>query len=197
MKKVVALDLDDLIYPFVPPLVPFLSKELNRELCLEDFHTFTFDEVLGCQPGEAFYMVNRFFFSLKEHPSPIEGAIESIKELSEHFTLVIVTSRDESLRDMTTTWLDQHFGTHLNDLQLCGTYDPKNSNARTKAAVCREIGAIALVDDVPPNLESIASDGKQGLLFGDFPWNRHAVLPDGVVRVSDWNEVTKTLMEMK
>ncbi len=63
------------------------------------------------------------------------------------------------------------------------------SNPRKKVEVCKDIEAIALIDDSIGHITECVEAGMQGILFGDYPWNQTEELSSGIVRCSNWPEV--------
>lgn len=186
MKKALALDLDELMYPFLDNLIGFANARLGQELVKGDFYTYRFEEVWGGSPSESANIVNDFFFQLDRHPEPIAGSIEAVDRLSAMFELYVVTARHDELEDMTMQWLKEHFPDVFAGVHLCNLY---GENRVEKSEICRRVQAVALVDDSLANVTSVALDGRKGILFGEFPWNGAEHLPDGVVRARTWDEV--------
>ena len=56
-----------------------------------------------------------------------------------------------------------------------------------QAEVCREIGALALIDDALKHARDVAENGIPALL-PDRPWNREST-PERVHRMNSWNEI--------
>ena len=63
----------------------------------------------------------------------------------------------------------------------------------TKAEVCKEIGAVALIDDSLKHLLQCSEVGIEGILFGDYPWNQTDSLPENITRCTNWLEVLEHL----
>ncbi|HVX57219.1 MAG TPA: hypothetical protein VHA37_05800, partial [Candidatus Saccharimonadales bacterium] len=68
-------------------------------------------------------------------------------------------------------------------------YHLEMKQPKPKAAVCREVGAVALIDDSLGHVQTCAEQGIDGVLFGDYPWNQAEELPAGVTRCADWAAV--------
>lgn len=191
-----ALDFDDLIYPFMDQMVPFINARRGTDLTIDDFHTFDFDEVIGSTRLEAMELVDAFFSEPDDLPPPLEGAVRSIEVLGAHFELHIVTSRADATRGHTMRWISHHFPTHFADVHLCNSYTTDDRpTKRRKVEVCELLDAVGLVDDGLHNVAEVAASGRKGLLFGSFAWNRADTLPPGVVRVAAWDAVVEELLE--
>lgn len=198
MKPMVALDLDDIIYPFLPDVLPHLNSAFDTTLGVEDFFSYEFERVIGDVTRQQVIDVVLDYFATNEvgHPTPHVGSLDAIDRLLERYRLAIVTSREDSLREVTLAWLSAHFPDRFDDVQLCNSFVVTNPLLRRrKVDVCLEIGAVALVDDGLANVVEAAAHGMRGVLFGDFPWNRTDTLPGGVVRVLDWEAVVEELVD--
>jgi hypothetical protein len=67
----------------------------------------------------------------------------------------------------------------------------KDSIHQTKGELLKSLGAQYHIDDQPKHCISALQQGIQPLLFGDYSWNRSVELPEGIVRVKNWQEVTE------
>lgn len=76
---------------------------------------------------------------------------------------------------------------------------------RSKAEMCREIGAIALVDDAPGYIaDCLRNGGEQfrlGIVFGEYGWNKEdpeVVCADDprLQRCRDWKQVREELLKL-
>jgi uncharacterized HAD superfamily protein len=123
---------------------------------------------------------------------PLDEALEVLNRLQDRYTLVIVTSRHIRVRDVTMMWIAQHFQEAFEQIIFLG-----DSNYRAmmdKAEVLRELSGVALVDDHADHVIAAARAGFRGILFGEYPWNRHIELPAGVSRARTWTEVEELLI---
>lgn len=76
----------------------------------------------------------------------IDGAQEALRELSQHFRLYLITSRQHCIAEETQRWIEEHFAGVFEDM-LFGNHYGRSGVKRTKLDMCLEVGAIALVDD--------------------------------------------------
>jgi len=195
VKRNLALDLDDVIYPFLPTMIPFHNDRYGTEFTVDDYHTFDFHEVWGGTRSEAMEKVVGFFDVLHKDgpvPDPMAEAATAIDKLAGEFRLVIVTARFDELRRHTHAWLDKHFPGLFEEVHLCNSFGP--GVRRTKASICDELDAVALVDDSLKNVTAVAATGRKAVLFGDYAWNRAGVLPAGVKRALTWDEVVSDIL---
>lgn len=195
MSSTIALDFDDLIFPLMDELVPYVNSRHGWNYTLADYRTFEFEVLWGSTRQEAIEIVDTFFSELDLHPQPLSGAAEAVGTLrSAGHRLVVVTARHDELEHHTQLWIEQHLPGVFDDVQLCNSYQVDGRPTRRKVDVCRELGAEVLVDDSLGNVSEMAVAGGLGLLFGNYPWNRADELPPGVERMADWPAVLDRLL---
>lgn len=198
MKRALAVDLDDLLYPFMQVLVPFHNERYGTALGIEDYPTFNFYDVWGSTRSDAAQRIDQCFAELDEidaHPGPLAGADIALPKLADFYDLYIVTARHDEFRQRTTKWLDRHFPGLFTGVYLCNSYvEDDRSTKRTKLSVIKEIDAVGLIDDSLTNVTSVAASGRLGVLFGDYAWNRTEELPPGVARAETWDDVVHMLV---
>jgi 5'(3')-deoxyribonucleotidase len=195
MRPVLAIDFDDVLFPFMDQFVPHYNSTYDANFELDDYHTFEFHEVWGGDAKRAFDCVRTFFHQPHVGIAPIEGATKAIEQLSGVFDLVIVTARDETLRRNTQEWVDDVFPGRFRQLFLCNSYVLNPAERRhTKVEVVENIDAVALVDDSLHNATQVGATGRRAMLFGKYPWNRTDELPQGVTRCTNWTEIVESLV---
>ncbi len=103
----------------------------------------------------------------------------------------MLTTRRESINQLTKEWLDKYYPEIFSDYIFSGFFDVHNKESinMTKGELAKNINADFLIDDQLKHVQSAASMGIKGLLFGDYTWNKIDKLPKNVTRVKDWKEV--------
>lgn len=187
-KPIIAVDIDDVIYPMVPSLIEYLDINHSVRLTPGDFKEYDIRKVWGGGPEEA----TKIFEAYKHHVgievTPIKGAAEALQKLSQNYEVIVLTARDISNFPRTSAWVEQHFPQIFKDVHLVGNkHDSKTY--RTKAEVCLELGVYCLVDDNLNTVLETYAVGVKTVLFGNYSWNQTDNLPDGVTRAKNWKEV--------
>jgi 5'(3')-deoxyribonucleotidase len=196
-RPLVALDLDDVIFPFMRTMVPWLNNELGTAVKVDDFFTYNFEQVVGGTRDRAVNLMEQFFAEMKSPPAPVEGALEAIGLLSAEFSLAVITSRTDSMRVVTLEWVETHFPGTFMEVFLTNNYvTDDRPTKRAKVDICCEMNALALVDDNYDYVCDVAEAGMAGILFGEFAWNCDRPLPAGVTRAKDWKMVTDKLLTL-
>ena len=188
--KVVALDFDDVVAHFNAHFVLFHNKNYGTALEYEDLYLYDdWEKMYGCDRATMNDRAHEFYRS-KEYKEiePVPGAIEAIEHLSKDYSLQIVTSRPEHIRDVTLHWIEEFFPVHFDQIHFTnGFMGADGATVQKKSEVCREIGASILVDDALKHVKDVAQSGLPAIL-PDRPWNREEN-PTGVQRMYSWNEI--------
>ncbi|MDQ3159330.1 MAG: hypothetical protein M3P98_04340 [bacterium] len=188
-KEILALDKDEVFFPFIATFIDDHNREFGTEASTVQA-SYDFEDFLEISRDEVIKRVHDFTFKGHVGVEPVEGAIDGIHRLNDRFDLVVVTARHPMFRPQSEEWIETHFPGVFSELHLIGFPDT-NEHHRPKVEVCQEIGAIGLIDDSLSNVTSVAEAGLQGVLFGDYGWNQTEILPSGVIRVRDWQEVAE------
>ena len=188
-KEIIAIDVDEVLFPFIDEFIADHNNKYGSSLNKSNFDKYDFSEQLGTELSETMRRVFDFTQSLREkYVEPIVSARESIAKLVSKYTLVVITARQADFEEVTLNWVAEHFPDQFSEVRHIG-YAPIMEVPLSKAQVCREIGAIALIDDSLEHVSKCTEIGVQGVLFGDYPWNKTSSLPHGVVRCVDWPTV--------
>ncbi|OGG41367.1 hypothetical protein A2837_02515 [Candidatus Kaiserbacteria bacterium RIFCSPHIGHO2_01_FULL_46_22] len=189
-KKVIALDFDDVVAHFNAHFVVFHNKRYGTDLAYENLYLYDNWELMyGCD-RETMALRAHEFYNSREHQEikPVPGALEAITHLSQNYSLQIVTSRPEHIRDVTLNWINEFFPVHFEKIHFTnGFMGAAGSIIKKKSEVCREIGATVIIDDAIKHVKDVAASGLPALLF-DRPWNREEI-PSGIHRMHSWQEI--------
>jgi 5'(3')-deoxyribonucleotidase len=196
-KKIIAIDLDEVLSPFVLPLVDWHNKVYETAYHFEQFVTYDFSEIWGGTKENTVLLCDKFHNSRHiDDIHPVQGAQESLNLLKQQFDLVLVTSRPSQHREYTLAWINRHLPNIFSDVVLCNHWTNVGV-AIKKSEVCQKINAQYFIDDLPFYVEDVANCGIQSFLFGDYPWNRAAqIIHPNVKRVSSWTEIVNLLSPM-
>lgn len=101
------------------------------------------------------------------------AANETLSSLAPRFRFAVVTSRQAAVEGATRSWLERQFPGIFESVHFGNHYALDGTPARSKAEICKEIGAVALIDDSRHHALECARAGlKCVILFGDYSWNR-------------------------
>lgn len=196
MKKVIAIDIDDVMSPCAESFIKYHNDVYKTNLSLSDI-TYTgeywgywsraLNNLLGIDEYEANRRFEEFLLS-DEHRSgqPISEEIKQyIYSLKKQFRLEVVTARHYSMREQTLTWLNNQLPDVFDEIHFIDSID----KTITKVDVCKQIRAEYIIDDSVEHCNLAAQSGVKAILFGNYGWNSHQNINDGVVRLSNWDDV--------
>lgn len=187
-KEVLAVDVDEVLYPFVPTFLDFHNRMHGTTLTAADVKSYYFHDILGITSQAFRERIDAYELEDDEQIEPIEYAKAAIKSLSTRFDLVILTARHKRVAARTGKWIARHFADAFQDMYHVG-YAPGESKRVSKAEICTQIGARALIDDSPVNLEGCVQVGVEGVMFGEYPWTLRSNLPAGIIHKANWPAV--------
>ena len=194
-KPVVAVDIDEVLTPFLEAFIRFHNREYHTDLKVGDFKSYIFGHTLKVPEPEAVKRVLQFYKSHDFRSNrPFIDAPAALKQLGEHYRLIIITSRHPMSQEQTLAWLEDHFPQTFGAVHF-STHLYLDQPLVTKTDICKQEGVEVLIDDNFDFAREAAGAGIRVLLFGkDYSWNQDEVLPAGVERVRDWDQVLKRLL---
>ncbi|KAL9657334.1 hypothetical protein ABK040_011553 [Willaertia magna] len=202
-KPIIAVDIDEVLAPFVPLLIEFYNKnyllEDQKPLTLELFHNYHFRHVWGGTEERSTEIVNAFLDSDLFINQPIidEKAVEVLQHLSKQYDLVIVTSRQHKIRDQTEKLLNTHFPNIFSEIRM-GNHYGEEGHVASKPEMCKELGAVLLIDDSLKYCQQCKDEGIPSILFGNYAWNYSEEVIDEywIKRINSWNEMEEAILTM-
>lgn len=188
-RKTIAVDIDEVLFPFVDEFIKYHNNRFLTSLRKDQFHTYEFSKPLNLGISETVERIYAFFKQLDSNAiKPFEESKKAIAKLLKYYDLAVVTARHPQFEAISIKWLKEHYGNSFADITHIG-YAPIMEKPKTKAEVCLEIGAVALIDDSIDHVLQCSELDIEGILFGDYPWNQVSSLPSNVIRCPDWQNV--------
>lgn len=189
---VIAIDIDDVLFPFVDGIAEYHNTIKGTNLTVDDFFSYSFAEVWGGDVVETERIVQTFLGMDHVRLQPVDGAKEALGRLSQDFDIVLVTARNQMFQQETEAWLRHHFPALFSHVIFAG--NPHDGLPfRPKGVICEELGARLLIDDHPGNLLSAAEHDIEGILFGTKAWS---VVPESSTNITpcaDWDAVLRCI----
>jgi 5'(3')-deoxyribonucleotidase len=184
----IGIDLDEVLVDFLPAFIEYHNATYHTSLKRDDFFSYQYYEVFGGTLEETMRKVYDFHQTpYFKNMKPIAGTQEAISLLKEGNELFIITSRQDSVKEITIQWINEYFPNSFNDIILTNNHS-FSGDVKTKREYCDLLKIDALIDDqVYYALECLAPNRKIFLL--DCPWNQSAELPPGISRVYSWQEI--------
>ncbi|GAA5805873.1 hypothetical protein EDC94DRAFT_624582 [Helicostylum pulchrum] len=180
-RKLIAVDLDQTLAHTLESLVMWHNDCYGTQFCVTDFNTYDYWKVWGGTKEETLLKMRDFYNSYHfDQIEPIRDfALEALKMLKRrHFTLVIVTSRQQFVAEKTKRFVDKHYPGIFESIYFCNL-DLTDSEqleyiSKSKSMICQEIGADVLIDDSLEHALDCSSLGIDILLYdrkGKYTWN--------------------------
>lgn len=201
-KSVIAIDCDDVLCTCLDSFISWYNVKFQGNLTWADLTDYRMYDTLG-RPAEYWSVIWDLWKDdgMYRKVTVVPGAKEAIAELQRDFDLIVVTSRDESLREDTRYWLDQHFPNVFKSVKMTNSWTT-DLPSKSKSQICIEEGAIALVDDYLGYCLDAATSVNVVCLFNHMGQNtytnvdeRKHSLPINIVEVHDWQRVVKVLRQ--
>jgi 5'(3')-deoxyribonucleotidase len=193
-RKTIAVDIDDVLSATVEGVVEFANKRWKMNIKPDDY-TEEWAVFFNLPIDETIRRIQVIVDSgVYGHHRHLDHTLPVLTALKRHYNLVAVTSRRSVLKPETDGWLAERFPGIFTDVRYAGFWDGEHdiltALSRTKAELCKELGAEYLIDDQIKHCVGAAQAGVKALLFGRYAWNRTGrTLPKNIVRVADWKEV--------
>lgn len=193
MKKTIAVDIDDVLAANAEGFVQFSNMRWGTNLTVQDYDEH-WSEVWGVGHDEtnqrAIEMEQNGVLKTLNH---FTDALPILRELSTQFRLIIITSRRQHMKQDTEDWINTYFPGVFEETFYSGFWEEVSdaANERTKAELCRELGANYLIDDQLKHCLAAAELGVEALLFGAYSWNQTDQYRGNMTRVSDWAAVAE------
>lgn len=190
-KTRIGIDVDDVVIEFFNNYLKFFNSHFGKNVTFKDISRYHIWELeLGVSKEEALSIVVQVHNS--EHPkktSLVEGAKESINNLSKKYEIFFVTSRPTSVKERTISFLKEIFPELKFEIIFSGDI---HGNAKTKAEICFERGITTIIEDSASYAFDCAQKGVRAFLL-DKPWNQEYEQHENLIKVKDWNEIVEHL----
>lgn len=186
-RKVIAVDIDDTLADHVEAFISWSNQEYGTAFTVDSYSDH-WSELWNTEHAETERRAIAFHEAGEHGRFMIKpGSKEVLVYLKERYDLVVVTARRQMVVEESRGWIQAHYSGIFSDVRFVPIWE--SNNTVTKAEICRELGASYLIDDLMRHCRLAAQAGIESLLFGDYSWNRHEELPDGVYRVQNWQHV--------
>lgn len=194
-KPVLAVDVDEVLYPFMPMFIKHHNQHYGTNTSLEQLTSYVLEENFVMAEDQKIERIDRFVANGGFTAGvPLEQSQDALRALTQRYDVVVVTSRWQDWEQDTLAWLQRHYPDVFKGIHFANSITWNRGDKHNKAAICQRLGAVAFIDDSLDNVQEVAATGIPSLLFGDYPWNQADELPENVQRVKDWNEVLEVLL---
>jgi uncharacterized HAD superfamily protein len=171
----IAIDIDNVIAHTFRDLVRHFNEFMGKKHGVQ--------EVVDIMRQDKIKMLGYWFQTWRKklltQVTPIEGAIETIREWHPLHEIRLITSRLPLFNRQTKEWLKFH-GIPFQELH----------HAKEKTKFKKARGFDVFLEDNLAECEILADHCKKVFIF-DQPWNQKADLKNNIIRVKNWQELRK------
>ncbi|MEX0933962.1 MAG: hypothetical protein WD003_01740 [Candidatus Paceibacterota bacterium] len=191
-KKIIGVDLDEVLMDALTPTCHFLNKHYNAEITRADVFAHDFAAVWEQGLEEIATRMEEFYASPHHDEGvPISGAVVAIDALKDTHELHIITARPSSAKEVSVRWLEKHFPNTFKSVHFTKHY--YNETSKSKGDICRELDISIFIDDAPHNVDDVAPVVEKVFLMHS-PWNKeYTPAHTNVARVHSWKEIREFL----
>lgn len=195
---VLSIDNDDVLVGFNRRFILYMNNLLSTNLTYDGFYSYDFGVMYPHIPRDDMLRhVERFCHTEHHLIEPEEGAVEGWSTLRELFAGHLNTSRCESTRDITLNLLFQHGFDPLDAHHFTNGVSVKYPDKRRKKSeVCRDINAVAHVEDSAQHANEVVSTLGIPVIMPIRPWNEQEEVLTGVIPSKSWEHTVDLLGEI-
>ena len=191
MKQKIAIDIDDVLLNFMGGLIHFYNFKYGTSFKKRDIFSYKLEESFGITKKERLRRLDEFYKSpFFSEIGPIPGSQEALDLLSKENEIIIVTSRELNLKQITEYSLERNFKGKYSELFYSKNYS--QIGGKSKAEICLEQKASVLIEDCLIYALDCNAKGIPSFLI-DKPWNKTNLDGTLVKRVRNWKEILKKI----
>jgi 5'(3')-deoxyribonucleotidase len=192
-KPVLAFDSDEVLFNFVRDfLAMHFNPKYGTSFTEQDVFSYDLENVVGKTREEVIEEIAKFYRTDNfDGLTPMEGAVEIMHVLKDRYDLHVVTARPDFVRDKTLRAFEKHFPGCFVGYHFTNQYHGGN-NVKEKLEVCRDIEAIAIVEDSYRNAMQCADAGIRAFLLKR-KWNEKSAAANTHPNLTPINHLTELL----
>lgn len=178
----IGIDLDEILFPFVPHLCGFLNFKYDLNLSEKDFFSYQFWKVYNVPMQQTITDIDEFCETKAfKRIEPFPFAREGLKQLKELDDLAVVTSRN-SFRKKHTENQIEHFFPGLFSKIVFGNAFSNHEEETTKRELCSKNNIWLMIEDCFSYALDISKDIP--VIVPGKPWNLD-VYGSNMLRLND------------
>ena len=185
-KPIVVVDWDSTVINTSKTLINLHNKLSKNKIKYIEEHDWKFRPMINSDEElkELFTLFDNKHFYDSDVVVSIKDAIKTIKELSEHFKIVICSKHMRSRRKLTKKYIKQIFKGYDVSVKFVNSFNEKSNLFKHKRV-------LAVVDD---KIECLGGFGEKTLrvLFGDYQWNKEYD-KNSMCKINSWVTVNEAI----
>src|SRR5579864_8144086 len=108
-KPIIAVDIDEVLFPMVPDLIRYVDREHKVKLTPEDLSYYSLEGIWPKGSAEGAIVFENYKNQVTTEIAPVKDAAEALGKLSLKYDVIVMTSRDIKVEQITKGWLNRHF----------------------------------------------------------------------------------------
>lgn len=182
----IGIDIDEVIVEFVEGYLEIYKIKFGKIPLKESILSYNLWEYLDLTKEEAYSLSDELYESdIFKDLIFVEGALESVKKLSENHEIFFITARPEQIKEKTELMLKKAFpDINYNLLHSKGFY----GGVKSKGEICRKLGINFMVEDHKEMALDCAKNKVKTFLL-EKPWNRDCEDHVKIIKVKNWGEI--------
>ena len=195
-RKTIALDIDEVLFPFLPDMNKYINSIFGTSFNLEDYFVYVFEDIWGGTKEDTARLINKFSKTESyKKIKPINGAQRGIEKLSKENDLIAISNRPIKIKEETEEQLKLFFPGKFKKVFCLGGEKHYSTAPIPKVNICKQEGASIIIEDGFRNALECAKAGIPAFLF-DYPWNKNkTVNQERITRIyaPHWRNLIKHL----
>tara|TARA_Y100000389_G_C17314974_1_gene439971 strand:+ start:184 stop:753 length:570 start_codon:yes stop_codon:yes gene_type:complete len=169
MAKNIAIDMDEVICPFIIPLSRFARKTLPPP---KEKYRYNYSEVFGITPTESQILVCNFYKSREFRDiCPYPWTMTALKDLkSEGYNVHIITGRQEYATTGTMEFVDKWLSEWVDSVHLTNSFSMSGREI-PKHEVMKQLNIGLIIDDNIEICRNCQTHGLKSIYINEKPWS--------------------------
>ena len=185
-KPIVVIDWDNTVINTSKTLINLHNKLSENKIEYIEEHDWKFRPMINSDEElkELFTLFDNKHFYDSDVVVPINDAIKTIKELSEHYKIIICSKHMRSRRKLTKKYIKETFKDYDVSVKFVNSFNEKSNLFKHKRV-------LAVIDD---KIECLEGFGEKTLrvLFGDYQWNKEYD-KNSMCKINSWVTVNDAI----
>ena len=196
----IAVDVDEVLGQFLVSLNAYYLETFAKSYDISHYDEYYFCKIWDMSPEAAEDVVHNFYKShhFTDGINPVPGALAGLKELKSKCDLVVITSRQNVIQDMTRKWIETHYPGIFSEIYFCNHF-AKDGTSISKSKMASRVGADMLIDDNPGYAIDCATNGLDVILFdyeSRYPWSKACKEHERIHTCGSWSDVLKKISQL-
>ena len=185
-KSIVVVDWDNTVINTSKTLINLHNKLSKNKIKYIEEHDWKFRPMINSDEElkELFTLFDNKHFYDSDVVVPIKDAIKTIKELSEHYKIIICSKHMRSRRKLTKKYIKQIFKGYDVSVKFVNSFNEKSNLFKHKRV-------LAVVDDKEECFKGFREETLR-VLFGDYQWNREYD-KNSMCKINSWVTVNEAI----